>query len=86
MITLRLATRAEDVGVAELAALNEDVPPGGPALVAEVDGRPRAALSLKDDRVLADPFYPADELSSLLVLRRAQLEQARRDGPAGLAS
>lgn len=86
VITLRLATRPEDLAVAELAALNEDVPPCGRALVAEVDGRARAALSLENDRVLADPFYPADELSSLLSLRRSQLAASRRDGPAGLVS
>ena len=45
----------------------------GPALVAEVDGRILAAISLSDRRVLADPFSRTDEVRSLLELRAAQL-------------
>ena len=48
----------------------------GDALVAEVDGEVRAALSLDDGRALADPFLPTAPLVTLLTLRAEQLGAA----------
>jgi len=48
-------------------------PVGGLALVAEVDGRLRAALPLDGGAPIADPFYRGAELLELLRLRAAQL-------------
>ena len=50
-----------------LAALDssDHVPPR-PLLIAEVDGTPRAALSLADGSSVADPFYPSAHLIELL--------------------
>ncbi len=42
--------------------------PARPLLLAEVDGSLRAALSLRDGRTIADPFFPS---ANLLVVLRA---------------
>jgi hypothetical protein len=41
-------------------------PPPRPLLLAEVGGELRAALSLTDGSAIADPFFPALHLVSLL--------------------
>jgi hypothetical protein len=46
---------------------------GESALVAEVDGRLRAALPLDGSTPIADPFFRGAELVDLLRLRAAQL-------------
>ena len=43
------------------------------ALVAEVDGRLRAALPLDGSRAIADPFHRGLDLVELLRVRAAQL-------------
>ena len=66
-ITVRPAY-ADDFGPLErLAALDssDSVPPA-PLLLAEVDGALRAALSLQDGTVIADPFHPSLALIELL--------------------
>ncbi len=71
-VTLRYAappTRAP----AHLASSTRRRPAGGSALVAEVDGRLRAALPLDGSAPIADPFYRGAELVDLLRLRAAQL-------------
>ena len=40
-----------------LAELDSAVAPTGPALVAEIDGRLRAALPLDGGEPIADPFH-----------------------------
>jgi hypothetical protein len=45
----------------------------GPMLLAEVDSELRAALSLSDGRVLADPFHPTERLVELLKERATEL-------------
>ncbi len=54
--------------LATLAALDDRAPLTGPALIAEVDGHPRAALDLHDGSVAADPFARTVELVELLRL------------------
>lgn len=77
VITLRLENGTDGSlgGLVELSGL--DGHPGA-SLVAEVDGEPRAALSLVGGTLLADPFHASDELGSLLRLRAAQLETRTR--------
>jgi hypothetical protein len=65
-ITLRAAGEAEDAVLRELAALDSARPLRRPALLAVVDGRPVAARSLRDDRVVADPFVPTGDVVALL--------------------
>ncbi len=65
-ISIRAATHGDGPALARLAALDSAPVPFGPVLLAEVDGRPRAALSLRDDRVIGDPFARTAELGQLL--------------------
>ena len=76
-VTLRHA----DAGDAQaIAAIAGGRPPAGPLLVAEIDGRVRAALSLPDGRILADPLRPSPAALELLRARALQLEDAVAPG------
>ena len=72
-LTVRQASEADAGSLALLAKLDEDAPLRGRALLAELDGRPVAALSLEDDRAVADPFIASAGAVSLLRLRAGQL-------------
>ncbi len=72
-VTLRYAAAADGERLRTLAALDSAELPAGPALVAEVDGRLRAALPLDGSRPIADPFHRGSELIELLRLRARQL-------------
>ncbi|MEA2230808.1 MAG: hypothetical protein QOD83_624 [Solirubrobacteraceae bacterium] len=79
--------RARDVDLPllhDLAELDSARPIVGAALVAEVNGRPWAALALEDRRVVADPFLPTAAAVELLRLRARQLATVDR-GRAGRA-
>jgi len=75
-VTLRWAGAADRRRLGFLAQLDSAEPPCGPTLVAEVDGRLRAALPLDGSAPLADPFHRGAELIELLRLRARQLERA----------
>jgi hypothetical protein len=60
----------------DLAKLDCALPIVGPALLADVNGRPWAALGLDDHRVIADPFLPTAAAVELLRLRARQLMAA----------
>ena len=72
-VTLRYASSADDGPLRELAALDSAPIPELPALVAEVDGRLRAALPLDGSAPVADPFHSGAELIQLLRVRATQL-------------
>jgi hypothetical protein len=72
-VTLRYSSAADRASLRALAQLDSSRPPSGTALVAEVDGRLRAALPLDGSRAIADPFHRGLELVELLRLRAAQL-------------
>jgi hypothetical protein len=72
-VTLRYASAADTVSLRHLAELDSAEAPAGPALVAEVDGRLRAALPLDGGRAIADPFHRGAELIDLLRVRAAHL-------------
>ena len=78
-ISLRLARPADRPALERLAALDSAPALRGPVLVAETGGALRAALSLGEDRAVADPFAPTAELVELLRTRAALL----RGAPAG---
>jgi hypothetical protein len=82
-LTLRFAFPDDQVVLARLAALDSSEPPPQPVLIAEVDGEPRAALSLADGRVVADPFRFTLPLVALLRARAAQLSGAGPGSRAG---
>lgn len=75
-VTLRFAGAADRLGLSELAELDSAEPPLGVTLVAEVDGRLRAALPLDGSKPIADPFHRGAELIDLLRLRAIQLGRA----------
>ena len=78
-ISIRAATHGDGPALARLAALDSAPVPFGPVLVAEVDGRPTAALSVRDDRVIGDPFARTAELVELLrVHARATADRTER--------
>lgn len=80
-ISLRHATAADDRILAELAELDSTRLPSGPFLLAELGGRPVAAVSLSDGMAIADPFVPTLELVDLLRAHgsvRASGERRRR--------
>lgn len=86
-VTLRFAFPDDDATLVRLAALDCSLPLVLPALVAEVDGELRAALSLVDGRAVGDPFHFTAELVDLLRARARQLaepEPPRHRGRAGL--
>lgn len=80
-VVIRRATHADGPALTALAALDGTVPPFGPALVAEVEGSPRAVLPLDGSPSFADPFRRTGELIALLELRAAQLAGTER--PSG---
>jgi hypothetical protein len=68
-ITIR-AARAKDLSEIErIAARDSKNLPSGPLLVAQVSGDLRAAISLEDGRVVADPFHRTAELVEMLRIR-----------------
>lgn len=75
-VTIRHAFPDDALALLRLAALDSSEPPAPPALVAEVEGELRAALSLRDARVIADPFHRTNALVDLLRARAAQLTAA----------
>jgi hypothetical protein len=79
-VTLRYSSAADGERLRRLAELDSAVEPTGPVLVAEVDGRLRAALPLDGSAPIADPFHRGSELLELLRLRAAQLAATRRRG------
>jgi hypothetical protein len=72
-VTLRFAAAADADRLRRLAELDSATPPSGPALVAEIDGRLRAALPLDGGPPISDPFRGGVELVELLRLRALQL-------------
>jgi hypothetical protein len=75
-ITIRPAYDDDHAGLVRLAAL-DSAPgiPAGPVLLAEVDDQLRAALSLSDQSVIADPFFPTQHLVTLLRARSAAVSK-----------
>ena len=73
--TLRYAAAADRENL-RLAELDSARAPSGPSLVAEVDGRLRAALPLDGSPAIADPFHRGLDLVELLRLRAVQLGRA----------
>jgi hypothetical protein len=75
-VTLRFAVAGDRERLRYLAELDSAPAPAGSALVAEVDGRLRAALPLDGGQPIGDPFFRGAELLELLRLRALQLREA----------
>ena len=78
---IRMAGDDDALALRRLAKLDSRAPLAGPVLVGEIGGTPVAAISLIDDRTIADPFIPTDHL--LIALRaRAKGVRAVEHTPA----
>ena len=78
-ITIRRARLDDARTLRDLAGLDSSPRvPGGEVLLAELDGRPVAALSLTDGTKVADPFVPTAHVTALLDVR----SRALAGGPA----
>jgi hypothetical protein len=73
---LRLAGTDDAKVVRTLAALDDAPMLDGPVLLAVLDGEEVAALSLRNGRVVANPFVLTGEAIALLRLRAEQLDHA----------
>jgi len=75
-LALRVAENDEAPVVRRLAALDDAPPLKGEVLLALVDDEPVAAVSLRDGRVVANPFRRTADTVRLLSLRASQLSGA----------
>jgi hypothetical protein len=66
---IRLATAADAEALGRLAGLDAQAPLEGRILIGELHGEPVAALSLLDDRVIANPFQPTAHLLATMRMR-----------------
>ena len=85
ILTIRPATTLDAFAVARLVEMEEADPLAGDALLAELDGAVIAAVSLRDDRVVADIFRPTADVARMLRDRREQLIRAREFSYPGSA-
>ena len=79
-LTLRLSTPSDAQALRRLAQLDDADFDGSPAVIAEAQGRPLAALPLDGGPAFADPFEHTAEIVALLRLRLAQLAAAEEAG------
>jgi hypothetical protein len=83
-ITIRLAAADDGRELDLLARVHGACMPAGPSLIAELGGRPVAAMSLLDRIVIADPAERPTDVVELLRLRAAQLLGDSRRGRVSL--
>jgi hypothetical protein len=76
-ISIRSADAHDYPTIWQVAALDDSPVPGGPLLVAELEGEVIAAVSLDSGRAIADPFQHTAEAVDLLRLRASQLDRQR---------
>ncbi len=75
-MVLRAGRETDEAALRRLAALDSARPLKGRAIVAEIEGRPVAAIGLSDARVVADPFERTAEAVEVLRVRAARLTPA----------
>ena len=75
-IKIRQATSADAFALRRLAALDDARALRGEVLLAEQAGEIRAALSLDEDRSIANPFAPTADLVEILRMHRRYAEVA----------
>jgi len=73
-LVLRADRPTDEQALRRLAALDSVRPIKGRALLAEVDGRPIAAIGIDDGKVVADPFERTAEVVELLKVRAVRGE------------
>lgn len=77
--TIRLATPIDEPALLWLADIDSQGPlRAGPVLLGEIDGKPQAAISLADARVIANPFLPTAHLLAHIRMRASALGALER--------
>ncbi len=66
IIAIRVAGADDEAVLRNLSHLDSARPLQRPAVMAIVDGEPVAAISLDDDRLVADPFTPTEDAVAIL--------------------
>ena len=66
---IRRSLEADTDTLRRLAELDSRRPLEGPSLIGYIGGRPAAAVSLTDGRVIADPFEATEHLTRILSMR-----------------
>jgi hypothetical protein len=84
VLALRVAHDDEGDVVRRIADLDDARTLSGEILLALVDGEPIAARSLRDGRVVANPFVRTSDAVALLDIRASQLTAPRRRRKLGL--
>jgi len=79
-VTVRDERDGDRAALERLAGLDSSRSLLGPSLVAEVGGEIRAAISVLDGSVIADPFHRTDDLVRMLRLRAGLPERSRSTG------
>ena len=77
-LTIRPGLPSDAGALEDLAGLDSSRPLRSPVLVGEVGGELWAAVSVDDERVIADPFRPSGALRPVLVERARQLRHSGR--------
>jgi hypothetical protein len=80
-LTIRHANASDEAGLTLLAALDSSRVPTGELLVAELDGRLVAALSIDTGAAIADPF---EHTAAIVDALRVQVRESRAPRPAVL--
>jgi hypothetical protein len=75
---IRHSSAGDDAQLRRLAEMDSQRPLTGPILVGLLDGRPAAAVSLEDGRVIADPLARTGELSVHLRTRAGAVASFER--------
>ncbi len=70
---IRPATEEDVRALSQLAELDSQRPLSGTVLIGEIDGEPAAAISLNENRIVADPFQRTSQLTQMLRMRAASL-------------
>jgi hypothetical protein len=78
-LTIRHATASDEADLTRLAALDSSRLPSGELLVAAVDDRLVAALSIDTGAAVADPF---EHTAAIVDSMRAQIRETRAPRPA----
>jgi hypothetical protein len=69
-LNVRFSTESDLVD--RLAALAGRIAPTGPVMLAELDGRPVAAIGIRDGTTVADPARSTPDITILLRMRRIE--------------
>jgi hypothetical protein len=75
---IRPARAADEPSLRRLAFLDSANPLTGRILVGEIDDVPAAAMSLDEDRIVADPFQRSDALRAHLRMRASGIRAHER--------